>query len=62
MRNILLENYLGKCKREDLIKWLVENDSNGTYTDEQSKGEGLPPLTREEALEIALRQAREIWK
>ena len=62
MRNILLENYLGKCKREDLIKWLVENDTNGSYTDAQSQAEGLPPLTRAEALEIALRQARAIWE
>lgn len=57
--NILTANYLGKAKREQIIEWLVQNDSNGTYTDEQSKGEGLPPLSRAEALKIALNQLEE---
>lgn len=59
MKNILLENYLGKCNREDLIKWLMKNDSNGCYSDEQSIGEGLEPITRNQALELALNQLNE---
>jgi hypothetical protein len=31
--------------QEDVIKWLVWNDRNGTYTDADSKAEGMPPLT-----------------
>lgn len=50
-----LENYT----REQLIEWLVSNDSNGTYTDESSRGEGLEPLTKEQALQIALAQLEE---
>lgn len=61
-RNILMENYLGKASREDLIKWLMANDPNGCYSDEQSKGEGMQPMTRKEALELALKQCQEIWK
>jgi hypothetical protein len=59
MQNILLENYLGKCNREDLIKWLMSNDPNGCYSDEQSKGEGFEPMTRNQALELALNQLNE---
>ena len=57
--NILTANYLGKAKREQIIEWLVQNDSNGIYTDEQSQAEGLPPLTRADALKIALNQLEE---
>ncbi len=59
MRNVLIENWLGKATREELIKWLMKNDSNGCYSDEQSKSEGMQPMTRQEALEIALKQSRE---
>jgi hypothetical protein len=54
--NILTANYLGKCTREQLIEWLTKNDPNGTYTDEQSQAEGLLPLSRADALKIALNQ------
>ena len=57
--NILTANYLGKAKREQIIEWLVQNDSNGTYTDEQSQAEGLPPLSRAEALKLAIKQLEE---
>jgi len=57
--NILTANYLGKAKREQIIEWLVQNDANGTYTDEQSQAEGLPPLTRADALKLALTQLEE---
>jgi hypothetical protein len=59
MKNVLIENWLGKATKEELIKWLMKNDSNGCYSDEQSKGEGMQPMTRQEALEIALKQSRE---
>jgi hypothetical protein len=57
--DILTANYLGKAKREQIIEWLVQNDSNGTYTDEQSQAEGLPPLSRAEALKLAIKQLEE---
>ena len=37
--------------REQLIEWLVWNDGNGVYTDEDSEAEGYPPLTLEKARE-----------
>lgn len=43
----LLEN----GTRERLIDWLVWNDGNGVYTDEDSEAEGYPPLTLEKARE-----------
>lgn len=58
--NILTANYLAKAKREQIIEWLVQNDSNGTYTDEQSQAEGLPSLTRSDALKLALTQLEEL--
>lgn len=59
MKNSTLEKYLSKCTRQELIRWLNQNDSNGSYSDEQSIAEGLPLLTYEQALEIALRQAED---
>jgi hypothetical protein len=56
--NILTANYLGKATREQIIKWLMSNDPNGCYSDEQSKGEGFEPITRSQALELALNQLR----
>ena len=43
---------LANGTREDLIEWLVWNDPNGTYTDEDSAAEGLAALARERAAEI----------
>jgi len=57
--NILTANYLGKATREQIIKWLMSNDPNGVYSDEQSIGEGLEPITRKQALELALNQLSE---
>lgn len=39
--------------RGDFIALLKWNDRNGTFTDEDSAAEGLPPLTREAAAELA---------
>ena len=57
--NILTANYLGKAKREQIIEWLVQNDSNGVYTDAQSQAEGYPPLSRADALALAIKQLEE---
>lgn len=35
--------------REQMIKWLIWNDPNGTYSDKDSLNEGLPVLTLEDA-------------
>ena len=35
--------------REQIIDWLVWNDGNGIYTDEDSTAEGYTPLTLETA-------------
>ena len=35
--------------REAVISWLVWNDGNGCYSDEDSKAEGYPPLTLNQA-------------
>ena len=40
---------LSSGTREDIIAWLVWNDRNGIYTDEDSVAEDYPPLTLESA-------------
>ena len=45
-----------KMNRETLIKVLKWNDPNGIYSDEDSEAEGLDPITKEEAIEIIIRQ------
>lgn len=40
---------LERGTREQLIEWLVWNDGNGVYTDEDSIAEGYTPLTLETA-------------
>lgn len=49
-------NKLNKMNRLELIKWLMNNDPNGCYSDQDSINEGYEPITREEALRIALNQ------
>jgi hypothetical protein len=46
-----LKNY----KRETLLNWLSWNDRNGIFTDKQSKAEGMPPMTKKEAIETITR-------
>jgi hypothetical protein len=55
MRNVTKED-LKTMSREELIAWLQWSDRNGVYSDEDSELEGRDPVSREEALEIALRQ------
>lgn len=45
--------------RTDIIEWLMWNDPNGVYSDEQSLKEFGAVMSREEGLEIMLRQAEE---
>jgi len=45
-----------KMNRETLIEVLEWNDPNGIYSDEDSEAEGLDPITKEEAIEIIIRQ------
>jgi len=53
---ILLVNAM---TREDLIEWLNWNDPNGIYRDEQSLKELGNVMSREEGIEILLRQIEE---
>jgi hypothetical protein len=48
-----------KLERLDIIEWLMWNDRNGVYSDESSLREFGNIMTREEGLEIMLRQAEE---
>ncbi len=50
---------LNVLTREDIIEWLMWNDPNGIYSDEQSLKEFGNSMTKEEGLEIMLRQADE---
>ena len=45
--------------REDLIGWLSWNDPNGIYSDNQSLKEFGRVMSREEGMEILLRQCEE---
>jgi hypothetical protein len=45
--------------REFLLDALAMNDPNGTYTDEDSADEGMPPLSHTEALGIVMRVLNE---
>jgi hypothetical protein len=47
---------LSSGTREAIIAWLVWNDRNGIYTDDDSRLEGYPPLT----LASARKQMRQI--
>lgn len=42
-----------------LIRWLMENDPNGCYSDEQSILEGFSTLTQEQAYQVAIKQFNE---
>ena len=45
--------------REQIIEWLVWNDANGVYTDEDSNAEGWLPMTLESARETMARAMAE---
>lgn len=54
MRNLQISDLpsLKKWKREALLDMLAESDRNGIFTDKQSKDEGMPKMTKKEALEV----------
>lgn len=54
----LYENLL-TWSRQDLISWLKWNDPNGVYDDESSLREFDNILSKEEAIEIIMRQINE---
>lgn len=54
-----LSNELSTWSRLDLIEWLSWNDPNGVYKDEESLSEFDNILSKEEALEIMIRQITE---
>jgi hypothetical protein len=45
--------------RTDIMEWLMWNDPNGIYSDERSIKELGNIMSREEGIEIMLRQAEE---
>jgi hypothetical protein len=57
MRNVTIED-LQSFTREQLIEWLCWNDRNGIYTDEDCEEEGIDPMSREYALELATEQIK----
>jgi len=58
--NVRFIQYMDKDKiissgsREDIISWLVCNDPNGIYTDNDCKNEGMEPLSLEEARSLMI--------
>jgi hypothetical protein len=54
-QNLTKEEVL-EMNRETLIEVLEWNDPNGIYNDEDSEAEGLDLITKEEAIEIIIRQ------
>ena len=50
---------INDLSREDLIEWLSWNDGNGIYDDEQSLKELGNVMSREEGVEIMVRQIEE---
>lgn len=56
LRDDDLSNELSRWSRYDLIEWLSWNDRNGVYRDEDSLREFDQIISREEALEIMIRQ------
>jgi hypothetical protein len=51
--------FLNSLTREDIMEWLIWNDPNGIYSDEQSLKELGNIMTKEESLEIMLRHVEE---
>lgn len=50
---------IGNLSRHDIIEWLMWNDRNGVYSDIDSLREFGAVMTKEEGLEILLRQVEE---
>ena len=56
LKGDVLFNELNSWSRLDLIEWLCWNDANGVYKDEESLAEFDNTLSKEEAIEIMIRQ------
>jgi hypothetical protein len=54
-----LLSVVNDMSREDIIEWLSWNDPNGIYNDEQSLKELGNKMTRDEGIEILIRQIEE---
>ncbi|SDH68149.1 hypothetical protein [Myroides phaeus] len=54
-----LEQELNTWSRNELIEWLCWNDPNGVYTDKDSLAEIGHVLSKEEGIEIIIRQIKE---
>ncbi|HMF73719.1 MAG TPA: hypothetical protein VK616_19695 [Flavitalea sp.] len=54
-----LADVIGSLSRNDIIEWLMWNDRNGVYSDVDSLREFGAVMTKEEGLEILLRQLEE---
>lgn len=50
---------INAMSRHDLVEWLSWNDPSGIYSDEQSLKEFDKIMSREEGIEILLRQCEE---
>lgn len=50
--DILNLEVLDTWSRKSLLEWLAWNDRNGIFTDEQSKAEGMEPMTKNDAIEL----------
>jgi hypothetical protein len=59
LRDDALETVLNSWSRLDLIEWLSWNDRNGVYKDEESLQEFGNTVSKEEAIEIIIRQITE---
>jgi allophanate hydrolase subunit 1 len=55
-----MRNHLKKWSRIGIIDWLQGNDSNGIYTDELAKSEGYKPLTKNEAINLVIKNIYQI--
>jgi len=59
INEVNLISLINGMSRDDIIEWLMWNDPNGIYDDEQSLKELGNKMSREEGIEIMLRQAEE---
>jgi hypothetical protein len=57
--NTELAGVIGKLSRYDIIEWLMWNDRNGVYSDPDSLREFGAVMTKEESVQILLRQVAE---
>jgi hypothetical protein len=59
LKGVELETELNSRSRLNLIDWLCWNDRNGVYDDEQSLKEFGNVISKEEAIEIIIKQIKE---